>query len=277
MSLETLQSIMQLANREDKAELTVANSAKVRAMQAYTATPNKKSREAYDVASRFYEETLARLARKYLRKEEDDDDGEDPGGGRAKEWREFRETAVKAEVLAQLVAMGYEITERTFYRHCKQGKCRPNSERLYSRRLVKQYVESEGITRRGVVVEDDNGPDVALSIEKQRLENEKLRISNDTNAIKLQRFRGQLIDREALYLELAARAVTLDNGFRQKIEMVSPELIALVKGEPARQVEFVETIFQAWDELLNSYASTDEFEVLFEEEPTATLEPETEE
>jgi hypothetical protein len=277
MTLETLQSILQFANREDKAELTVANSAKVRAMQTYTATPNKKSQEAYDVASRFYEETLARLGRKYLQKNEDNEEGRDPGDGRAKEWREFRETAVKAEVLSQLVAMGYEITGRTFYRHCKQGKCRPNEERLFSRRLVKQYVETEGITRRGVVVADDNGPDVALSIEKQRLENEKLRISNDTNAIKLQRFRGQLIDREALYLELAARAVTLDNGFRQKIEMTSPELIALVKGEPARQVEFVETIFQAWDELLNSFATSDEFEVLFEEEQTSIEEPETEE
>jgi len=89
--------------------------------------------------------------------------------------------------------------------------------------------------------------------------------------VKLQMIVGKLIDREALYLELAARAVTIDNGFRQKIEMTVPELIAIVKGDASRQVEFLDMLMQAWDELLNSYATTAEFEVLFDEEDDISI------
>jgi hypothetical protein len=59
--------------------------------------------------------------------------------------------------------------------------------------------------------------------------------------------------------------VALDNGFRQKMEMEASSLIVAVKGELSRQMEFTDLIMQMWDELLNSFSTADEFEVLFEE------------
>ncbi len=180
-------------------------------------------------------------------------------------WVEFKEGKNKAEVLRQLQDLGYELTQRTFYRHCQQGKCRLNQDGVYSRRLVKQYIEAEGIGRIGEP-EEKEGPNIALSIEKLQLENEKLKINNQHAALKFNKDQGLLLERDALYLEMASRTVALDNGFRQKIEMEAPALIVAVKGELARQAEFTDLLLQVWDELLNSFSTADEFEVLFEDD-----------
>lgn len=187
-------------------------------------------------------------------------------------WVEFEDSKNRADILRQLQDLGYEITQRTFYRHCTQGKCRAGKGGLYSRRLVKAYVESEGLIRHGADPEDTEGPNSALSVEKQRLENEKLRIHNQTAELEFKRKAGLLIEREALYLELSARVVALDNGFRQAIEIEAPALIAALGGDLVRQSEFIELLQGIWNELLNSYATTEEFEVLFENEEITTTE-----
>ncbi len=187
-----------------------------------------------------------------------------------KAWAEWQDTKNKAEVLRQLLDLGYELTARTFYRHCSQGKCRVNEEGFYSRRIVKEgYIEAQGILRSGQPAEE-NGPDVALSVEKQKLENRKLELSNAREELKHKKEQGLLVEREALHLEMAARTVAIDNAFRQKLDMDAPMLIAAVNGDLSRQVEFVDLILQLWNELLNGFSSTDEFEILFEDEEDGT-------
>jgi len=181
-------------------------------------------------------------------------------------WAEFSDGKSKAEILRQLQDLGYELSQRTFYRHCAQGKCRTGKGGVYSRRLVKAYVEAEGLRRNGSDPDDTDSPNSALSVEKQILENEKLRLHNLRAASEYKKDEGLLIEREALYLELAARAVALDNGFRQTIEIESPALIAVLGGDLVRQPEFIDLLLGIWNELLNSYATTEEFEVLFEDE-----------
>lgn len=179
------------------------------------------------------------------------------------EWQEFTETSNKAEVLRQVEAMGYAITQRTFYRHCGQGKCRTNNDGVYSRRLVKQYIETEGILRTGEPVAEQNGPDVALAVAKQQGEVEKLRIDNERASLKLQKERGELIEREAVYLELAARGVVLSNSFENDIvDERSRELIVAVGGDLGRIHEFQDLLRGYWVDLINSYCTTD-IEVFF--------------
>ena len=183
-----------------------------------------------------------------------------------KSWKEYEETKSKASVLRQLHDLKYELTQRTFYRHCKNGQCRVNDEGVYSRRMLKLYIEAEGIKQTGNTVEDENGPSTVLSVEKQQLENQKLRIQNRTSELNLKKKEGKLIERERFDTEMSTRAVALSNGFHQMIEMEAPALITAVGGDVSRLVEFVDLISQVWDELLNNYSRNDEFEVLFEEE-----------
>lgn len=183
-----------------------------------------------------------------------------------KEWSEYSATASTAEVLRQLQELGYNVAQRTFYRDCEQGKCHKGKGGLYTSRLVKQYVETKGILRAGESGQEGSGPDVSESIKKQKLENEKLEWHNKTAQLKYEKDAGALIEREGVYLELAARYVTLDNAFRQKLETSAPEIIAAVSGDQTRLVEFSEMILTMWDEMLNGFVSVDEFEVLFAEE-----------
>ncbi|MGB3212466.1 MAG: hypothetical protein WBB19_17330, partial [Desulforhopalus sp.] len=181
-------------------------------------------------------------------------------------WAEWQDTKNKAEVLRQLLDLGYELTERTFYRHCKQGKCRTNEEGYYSRRIVKEgYIDAQGITRVGQPAEE-NGPDVALSVEKQRLENRKLELSNARDELKHKKEQGLLIERPGLYLEIAAREVALDGMYRQMVDMEGSKMITMVNGDMSHLPEFKEYLFTLWEEMLRTFSNTDEFEVLFEEE-----------
>ena len=187
-------------------------------------------------------------------------------------WAEFTDGKSKADILRQLQDLGYEITQRTFYRHCAQGRCRTGKGGLFTRRLVNAYVEAEGLIRHGADPEDTEGPNSALSVEKQRLENEKLRINNQTADLEFRKKAGLLIEREALYLELSARVVALDNGCRQAVEIEAPALIAALGGDMVRQPEFTDLLQGIWNALLNSFATTEEFEVLFENEAITNAE-----
>lgn len=181
------------------------------------------------------------------------------------EWQQYTETTNQADVFRQLEALGYEISQRSFYRHCSQGKCRRNDNRVFTRRLVKQYVEAEGLLRKGETV-GDSGPDVALSIEKQQLENKKLDWANKKAELDYKKASGQLIEREAIYLELAAREVVLVNSFEHEvIDERSRELIVAVNGDLGKVHEFQDLLRALFADLMNSFCDTKEFEVLFED------------
>ena len=182
-----------------------------------------------------------------------------------KAWAEYQDTKKKAEVLRQLLDLGYQLTERTFYRHCKQGKCRVNEEGFYSRKMVKdQYVEAEGIVRSGQQA-GDNGPDVGMSVEKQRLENRKLELHNEREELKHKKDLGLLIERPGLYLEIAARQVALDGMFRQLVDMEGSQIITLANGDMSRLPELKEYLFTAWEDMLRTFSNIDEFEVIFDD------------
>ncbi len=181
------------------------------------------------------------------------------------DWQDYKETKTKAEVFRHLTAMGYDITQRTFYRHCKQGKLHKSTKNIFTLRLVQQYVKSAGLYRPGTAPGEGSNTD-DLARDKLKAEIKKLDESGAREALKRKKEEGQLIDRVDLYLELAARAVTIDTGFRQMINVEAPTLIAAVKGSITRQNEFEDLLLGAWNRLLDSYATNDEFEVLFEDE-----------
>ena len=75
--------------------------------------------------------------------------------------------------------------------------------------------------------------------------------------------RGRYIPREDVELELAGRAVVLESGIRQAVEMNVLDLVHLVGGDPRKSQEFLERFEAMLDAALNEYAGTAEFEVTF--------------
>ncbi|MFT5730769.1 MAG: hypothetical protein ACI8PB_004959 [Desulforhopalus sp.] len=182
------------------------------------------------------------------------------------EWQEYQDTDVPKEVHRQLELLGYDIAQSTFYRHCDRGTCAKNDEGLYSRRMVSDYVKAKSLLRNGEIEDSTPGPDMSLSIEKQRLENEKLSLHNKREKIKAAKEDGSVIEREGLYLEIAARDVALDGMYRQRMEMDATQIIAAVGGDVSKLPEFNEMVFAIWEELMTEFANVEEFEVLFEDQ-----------
>jgi hypothetical protein len=251
-----IDNLKALAAPDEITRLTVAYNATKRNLQAYNEDSSSQKLNNLRASEEELASYSSELQARYL----------PVAGVAALEWSQFVDTNNKAEVFRFLTAAGYAVVERTFYRHCDQGKCHQNKDGIYTRRLVKQYVEAEGIRRAGESGTEESGPDVSESIRKQKLENEKLEWHNKTAELKFKKDAGDLIEREGVYLELAARYVTLDNAFRQKLETSAPEIIAAVGGDQTRIVEFSEMILTMWDEMLNGFVAVDEFEVLFADE-----------
>jgi hypothetical protein len=260
MELLELPALLAICTEAEQTELKVLSNASTVNLKAVNSDPSAANIKNWAAVKDALIAERERLQAKYMPQE-----GAVSSDGVATEWRDFKDTKVKAEVLSQLEVMGYQLTQRTFYRHCSKGKCRKGEKGLYTRRLVKAYVESEGIIRAGASEDKgQGGNETSLALEKLRRENEKLEIHNTHARLKMEKDSGQLIEREGVYLEIAARLVTLDNSFRQKIETEAPTLITMVKGDMGRMPEFTAHLFLLWDEMLNSFATLDEFEVLFD-------------
>jgi len=183
-------------------------------------------------------------------------------------WADFRDTANKAEVLRFLQRMGYAVAQRTFYRHCAEGKCKLGTGGMYSRRTVKSYADHH-LHLAG------SGPGPAVESEENLLQArlkeqvERERINRQRDEIRLRRESGAVIDRDSLNLEVAARAVALDAGFRQTVNARAMEWIVVCGGNTDKIAELTALILRDWDELINTYATAGEFEVVFEDEGDA--------
>lgn len=112
-----------------------------------------------------------------------------------------------------------------------------------------------------------SGSDKLISAKelKTRLEAERLQEQVHMARLQRERLEGKLISREEVFLEMASRAIVLSTGLMHMFQVKGPDIISVVEGNAARYPELIEFLQAEVDELLNSYASGDEFEVLFEE------------
>lgn len=251
-----IDELLKVVSASDQVKLKVLHNAVIHTTKSYRDDPVRSRLKDWEGAQSALEDAMTELTAGL-----DDNAQRDKALG----WEDFEDTPNKAEVLRHLHAMGYDITQRTFYRHCKQGKLHKSTKNIFTRRLVQQYVTSAGLYRPGTAPGEGSNTD-DLAREKLRVEIKKLDEGGRREALKRKKEEGKLIDRADLYLELAARAVAVDTGFRQMINVEAPTLIAAVKGDVTRQSEFEDLLLGAWNRLLDSYATSDEFEVLFEDE-----------
>ncbi len=173
-------------------------------------------------------------------------------------------------MLRHLRSCGYDISQSTLYRHVADGKLRKGTGGVYTPTMLRKYVRDVGLVRTMTADGQDDAGDGGemsadmLAEEKLRAEVAKLRAQAERERLKAEREAGRLIEREDLYLELAARAVVINTGFRQMVAVTMADVIAAVHGDPLRQQEAEDILVRAWDDMISEYARRDRFEVLFE-------------
>jgi hypothetical protein len=91
----------------------------------------------------------------------------------------------------------------------------------------------------------------------------------------LEKEQGKYIPKADFESELAARAAVLESGFRNLFNIRIREWIALVNGKPERAADLMAALNRGLDEQLNTYATTRSFQVIFEDNPEETEEPDS--
>ena len=178
------------------------------------------------------------------------------------DWKQFEDTRNRADVLRFLKKQQWQVTDRTFYRHCKDGKVRKNRNGFYTSRMVKKYAET-WLTRPSGKTVQQEGED--LLAEKTREEIERIRVDREHRRFKFEVEQKLYLPRADVEAELAGRAIVLDNGLTYLIQANANELIALVGGDQTRSGELVAFLVEKKDRLMNEYAAMGDFVVDIEE------------
>jgi len=240
---------------EDKAELSVAWGNISRTLQAMQELTTAAAIANHRAAHEFLEETYAKMVGKY---QPDESAPAIPGDDI---WKTYTPSKVRLDVYRFLAANGWDLSQRTFFRHVESGKLKKSKEGLYTARAVKKYAETWAVRTSGkTIIEEEED----LAAAKTRAEIDRIRTIKEREAFRLEIDRGKYLKRDDVELQLAARAVALEAGFDHMAYTKASEFIALVGGKQEQAELLIAALLVAKDEWLKSYASADEFEVVFE-------------
>ena len=178
-------------------------------------------------------------------------------------WDDFQDTKNKAEVLRFLLALGYNIPQRTLYNHAKTGVLRTNLDGFFTRKLTRKYIRDTGAlsTR-----EDISEPSEEITVQRSIHDQERAKWLAKTEKLKYEKLARKLGSKQEFNLQMAARLAVIDNTFRNFIDNHAIEFIALVGGNMEKKDELV--IF--WVNKLNSamreLSKPIDYEVIFKSE-----------
>lgn len=221
---------------------------------------NAKNRAQQDVYSDPSKENLAVLERATAMLEKAMDAGQN-----CKTWKEAL-TYLNEDC-------GRKISKTKLFEDIKVGRLRKQPDGTFKRRDLDRYAAS--LPTAGTP--DKLATDAARR-QQQKEEQEIRRIKNaaDREEFDLKVKQGKFIARDAVYQELAARAVALSAGLKTEFEAQSLDVIELVEGNPKKSGPFVERIEQIIDEAMNEYAKPVEIEVTFTAKPETDAESDDE-
>jgi len=181
---------------------------------------------------------------------------------RPPDWSAYRGTKVKADVLAHLLADGWQVKKQTFYNHCTAGKLMVNRGGVYTKGAVKKYAE-KNLIHSSVGVSADQAA-INLAAQKTQKEIRRIDIATKRDEFKFEVERKLYVLKSDVAAELAARAVVLDNGLEYMFQSSLAEMIALVQGDQSRATDLLEYLLEKKDRQMNEFASMGDFLVELE-------------
>lgn len=208
---------------------------------------NAKNRAQQDVYSDPSKENLAVLERATAMLEKAMDAGQN-----CKTWKEALDYLNED--------CGRKISKTKLFEDIKVGRLRKQPDGTFKRRDLDRYAAS--LPTAGT---PDRMATDAARRQREKEEHEIRRIKNaaDREEFDLKVKQGKFIARDAVYQELAARAVALSAGLKTAFEAQSLDLVAMLEGNPKKSGPFIERLDQLIDEAMSEYAKPVELEVTF--------------
>jgi len=159
---------------------------------------------------------------------------------------------------------GWRISQSGIYKHKKEGKLTPAYDGTYHRKDVDKYARTWLRQKATGRKKQDKIDELQrLKIEKEL---DKLDTENARAKLKLETEQGKYVLKSNVELDLAARAGVLDAGLNYWIRTNAAGWIAQADGDANKVGEVIAFMLIGKDELINQYATVQDFEVIFEEE-----------
>lgn len=99
---------------------------------------------------------------------------------------------------------------------------------------------------------------------KEEAEIRRLKASAERAEFDLAVRKGEYVARDTVYLELAARAVTLSSNLKTAFEAQILDIISLAEGNPQRSVQLIDRIESLVDEAMSEYSREIQLDVDFQ-------------
>jgi hypothetical protein len=167
-----------------------------------------------------------------------------------------------ADVLDHLRDNGWKVTKTSLYRHAKEGKLIPGSDGSYRIKDVEKYAKTwlkQQSTGKKVNEKTDE-----LMRRKAELEIDQLEIQKKRSQFAYERDLKLFIRLSEVEIEFAAHAGILAAGLTHWIKSHAAGWIRLVCGDMTKLGEFQTQMLREIDVHINGYATTAEFNVVFD-------------
>lgn len=155
---------------------------------------------------------------------------------------------------------GYKVSRSKLSRDERAGKITKQADGSITARAAWEYAETH-------LEKTGSNKDDLKDLQAKRLQNaiRNQDLEHKKKTFELAREQGKYVLRTDLEAELAARAVIFDSMFRHLFNTRVRSWIALVTGKAEKAADLLAALNESLDALLNEYASTKTFQVLFEE------------
>lgn len=168
------------------------------------------------------------------------------------------------QVKAYLIEQGYKVSKSKIYRDADNGKITAQTDaagnKSVSALAAWEYAEKH-LEKVGANKGDLKNLQATKLLEAIKIQ----KIDHQRKVFDLEKEQGKYIPRADFESELAARAAVLESGFRHLFNVKAREWIAIVGGKPDRTADFLAALNAGLDEQLNTYATTQVFQVIFED------------
>lgn len=235
-------ALLEKTDDVESAELKIFQNAVIKNLNSYQQDPTKAAKNNLDAAKDALEKKKEELIRKYFPEVQ---------------GPVFESTL---QVLHHLFNAGYKVSDSKIYRDKSSGLLKVNADGTVAEAEVRAYAAT--LKRRDGDIDDLSD----LSAQKTDKEINILKIKEQRMQFELDKETGRYIPRKDFEAEMAARGVVLETGLRHFFSVKAREIIALVGGKVEKTPDLLQALNEGLDEQLNQYATTEVFQVLFEEE-----------
>lgn len=166
------------------------------------------------------------------------------------------------EVSGWLDEQGWKVARATLYKHAKDGRLRPNENGVFLEKQVEKYAIQW--LRKKTDAEKVKAEKLAEEERKEKIRYQT--VLRKKEEMKYSILGGKYILRDQLYLELASRAAVLDTGIKAVVQVRAEEWVAACGGDQSRIAEFIRSVLSDMEDLVNSFSTTRQFQVVFKGE-----------